>query len=108
MSCPKNSTVPEVTQPQLIVEVGFFDTPIDNRGLDLFQVSKGVSTEDALQTAQTLSSGLGQLCNNLHTSLNMGDLAYCDGVKAMAFIAESVSALIWSVRRATADGEEGQ
>ncbi|KPX51919.1 hypothetical protein ALQ57_102233 [Pseudomonas amygdali pv. hibisci] len=46
-----------------------------------------------------LSSGLGQLCRNLHDSLNNGELAYCDGVAAMAFLAETASALVWSLQR---------
>jgi hypothetical protein len=81
------------------VVVGFFDTPIANGTDQVFQVAAGVALEDALETAKVLSSGLGQICNHLHDSLNMGESAYCDGVKALAFLAESVSALVWSVQR---------
>ncbi|WP_232505826.1 hypothetical protein [Pseudomonas syringae group genomosp. 3] len=81
------------------MEIGFHDTPIDNRGAQLFNVAAGTAAEDVLETARMLSSGLGQLCNNLHDSLNYGELAYCDGVAAMAFLAETVSALVWSVQR---------
>lgn len=66
----------------------------------MFNVTGGMNVDDALQTAKVLSSGLGQICNHLHDSLNMGELAYCDGMKTLAFIAETVSALIWSVQKA--------
>lgn len=105
---PKNSTSPDVTQYRLTAQVGFYDTPVDNRGTSVFQVSGGLNMEDALETAKVLSSGLGQLCNHLYDSLNAGEMAYCDGARTLAFIAETVSALVWSVQRggpAQADGE---
>ncbi|QHF02419.1 hypothetical protein N015_08345 [Pseudomonas asturiensis] len=95
----KNSTTQEVTQQRLTAEIGFCDAPIDNRGVMIFNVAGGTNTEDALETAKVLSSGLHQICNHLHDSLNMGEMAYCDGVKALGFLAETVSALIWSVQR---------
>lgn len=99
MSHPKNSTTPDVTQQSLTVEADFSNTPLDNRGLMVFSVTAGINADDALQTARTLSSGLGQICDHMHDSLNMGEMAYCDGVKTLAFIAEAVSALVWSVQR---------
>lgn len=105
---PKNSITPEVAQQLLTVETDFGDTPIDNRGLMVFNVAAGTSIEDALQTAKTLSSGLGQICDHLHDSLNSGELMYCDGAKTLAFIAEAVSALVWSVQRGMKPKEEGE
>jgi len=96
---PKNSTTSAVTQQLVSVEIGFHDTPVDNRGAQLFNVAAGTAAEDVLETARMLSSGLGQLCRNLHDSLNNGELAYCDGVAAMAFLAETASALVWSLQR---------
>ncbi|WP_341522185.1 hypothetical protein AABC73_01690 [Pseudomonas sp. G.S.17] len=95
----KNNIAEHATQQLLTIETEFLDTPIANRGEQVFQVVAGIASEDALETAKILSSGLHQLCNNLHDTINMGDLAYCDGVKAMAFLAETVSALIWSVQK---------
>jgi len=65
----------------------------------MLAVVPGTNVEDALQTAKVLSSGLGQICRHLHDSLNMGELAYCDGVAALGFLAETVSALVWSVQK---------
>lgn len=65
----------------------------------MLSVAAGTNAEDALQTAKVLSSGLAQLCQHLHDSLNMGELAYCDGVAALGFLAETVSALVWSVQK---------
>lgn len=99
MSRQENTTTPNSAQQLLSVETGFLDTPIDNRGAQIFNVEAGTAAEDVLETARMLSSGLGQLCNNLHDSLNMGELAYCDGAKALGFLAETVSALVWSVQK---------
>jgi hypothetical protein len=107
MSRPENSKTPDVTQQSLTVEADFSNTPIDNRGLMLFSVTAGVNADDALQTARTLSSGLGQICDHMHDSLNMGEMAYCDGVKTLAFIAEAISALVWSVQRGLPQVKEG-
>lgn len=96
---PKNSTSLDVTQQLLTIETGFCETPISNRGEQVLQVVAGIAAEDALEIAKMLSSGLHQLCNNLHDTINMGELAYCDNVKALAFLAETVSALIWSVQK---------
>ncbi|RJX81290.1 hypothetical protein [Pseudomonas sp. LS-2] len=105
---PKNSITPEVVQQLLTVETDFGNTPIDNRGAMIFNVAAGTNIEDALQTAKTLSSGLGQICDHLHDSLNMGEMAYCDGVKTLALIAEAVSALVWSVQRGLKPKAEGE
>lgn len=105
MSRPENTKTPDLTQQALTVATGFGDTPIDNRTLMVFGVTPGVNVEDALQTAQTLSSGLRQICDHMHDSLNMGEMAYCDGVKTLAFIAEAVSALVWSVQRGLPQAE---
>lgn len=106
---PKNNTNPLASQVLLTSLVGFCNTPIDNRGIQLLNVAPGANAEDALQTAKVLSSGLGQICRHMHDSLNMGELAYCDGVAAPGFIAETVSALVWSVQKGAAtDGEVTQ
>lgn len=99
MSHPENTTAPSPAQPSLTVEVSFLDTPFDNRGLQLLTVSAGANAEDALRQARTLSSGLSQLCQHMHDSLNMGEMAYCDGMAALSFLGETVSALIWSVEK---------
>ncbi|KGF63646.1 hypothetical protein [Pseudomonas lutea] len=104
---PKNSKTPEVTQLPLTANADFSNTPIDNRGLMVFSVTAGINAEDALQTAKTLSSGLGQICDHMHDSLNMGEMAYCDGMKTLAFVAEAVSALVWSVQRGMTPKAEG-
>ena len=65
----------------------------------MLHVAAGTNAEDALQTAKVLSSGLAQICGHMHDSLNMGELAYCDGVAALGFLAETVSALVWSVQK---------
>lgn len=96
---PKNSTNLLASQVLLTAHVGFCDTPIDNRGIQLLSVTAGTNAEDALQTAKVLSSGLGQICRHMHDSLNLGELAYCDGMATLAFIAETVSALVWSVQK---------
>lgn len=105
---PKNSTRPDVTQYRVTADVGFYDTPIDNRAASVFHVASGLNVEDALETAKILSSGLGQLCNHLYDSLNAGEMAYCDGARTLAFVAETISALVWSVQRSipVTNGEE--
>ncbi|MEE5042932.1 hypothetical protein V2J81_06170 [Pseudomonas alliivorans] len=106
MSRQENITTSAPAQQLLTVEVGFCDTPIDNRGVQIFNVAAGTGAEDVLETARMLSSGLGQLCRNLHDTLNEGGLAYCDGVAAMAFLAETSSALVWSVQRGLRQSEK--
>lgn len=107
---PKNTTAPSPAQPILTAETGFLDTPIDNRGIQLLAVAPGTNAEDALRAARTLSSGLSQICAHMHDSLNMGEMAYCDGMAALSFLGETVSALIWSVEKgvATAAGAGGE
>lgn len=96
---PKNSTALSTTQDLLTVKVEFCNTPISNTGAQMFSVTADIGAEDALQTAKVLSSGLGQICSHMHDSLNMGELAYCDGMAALGFLAETVSALVWSVQK---------
>lgn len=96
---PKNTTAPPEAQAILTTEVGFFSTPIDNRGVQLLTVAAGANAEDALRAARTLSSGMSQLCQHMHDSLNMGEMAYCDGMAALGFLAETVSTLVWSVQK---------
>lgn len=108
MSRPENTTRIAATQQLLTVETDFGETPIDNRGLQVFHVASGINIEDALETAKTLSSGLGQICDHIHDSLNAGELMYCDGVKTLAFIAQAVSALTWSVQRGMKPKAEGE
>lgn len=105
----KNSTTPHPVQDPLTAAVGFMETPIDNKGLQMLQISPGIAAEDALETAKVLSSGLGQLCRHMHDSLNMGEMSYCDGMTALGFLAETVSALVWSVQKGVeAAGETAQ
>ena len=104
----ENSTNPPTSQDLLTAHVGFCDTPIDNLGIQLLNVSPGANAEDALQVAKVLSSGLGQICRHMHDSLNMGELAYCDGVAALGFLAETVSALVWSVQKGAEAAEVRQ
>ena len=99
---PKNTTAPSPAQPILTSETGFLSTPIDNRGIQLLAVAPGTNAEDALRAARTLSSGMSQLCQHLHDSLSMGEMAYCDGIAALSFLGETVSALIWSVEKSVA------
>lgn len=108
MSRPKNTTTPSTAQPILTAETGFFDTPIDNRGLNLLTVAAGTNAEDALRAARTLSSGMSQLCSHLHDSLNMDEMAYCDGMAALSFLGETVSALVWSVEKSVARAAAGE
>jgi hypothetical protein len=108
MSHPENTTGIASTQQLLTVETDFGETPIDNRGLQVFQVASGINIEDALETAKTLSSGLGQICDHIHDSLNYGEMAYTDGAKTLAFLAQTVSALVWSVQRAMKPKAEGE
>lgn len=103
----ENTTTPLPAQPILTAETGFFDTPIDNRGLNLLTVAAGTNAQDALSAARTLSSGLSQLCSHLHDSLNLGESAYCDGAATLAFLGETVSALIWSVEKSVARAAAG-
>ena len=107
MSRAKNTTAPSLAQPILTAEIGFFEAPIDNRAVQLLSVSAGANAEDALRAARTLSSGLSQLCHHLHDSLNLGELAYCDGAATLAFLGETVSALIWSVEKSVAHAAAG-
>lgn len=98
----ENTTTPSPAQPIKTVEVDFFDTPIDNQAVQLLTVASGANAEDALRAARTLSSGMSQLCRHMHDSLNMGELAYCDGMAALSFLSETVSALIWSCEKGVA------
>ena len=102
----KNSTTLLAAQALVTADVGFCNTPIDNTGLQMFHVAPGIAAEDALQTAKVLSSGLGQICSHMHDSLNMGELSYCDGMTALRFLAETVSALVWSVQKGVEASEE--
>lgn len=107
---PENSIGRELVQQLPTVAVGFGNTPIDKRELMVFSVVQGTNIEDALQIAKTLSSGLGEICNHLYDSLNAGEMMCCDGVKTLAFIAETVGALVWSVQRGMSNpkSEAGQ
>lgn len=102
MSHPKNTTAPSPAQPVLTVEIGFFEAPIDNRGVQLLSVAPGASAVDALRAARTLSSGLGQIALHMRDSLNLDALACCDGMATLSFLSETVSALIRSVEKSVA------
>ena len=99
---PKNTTAPSPAQPALTVEIGFFEAPIDNRGVQLLSVAAGASAVDALRAARTLSSGLGQIALHMRDSLNARELACCDGMDALSFLSETVSALIRSIEKSVA------
>ncbi|WP_217190981.1 hypothetical protein [Pseudomonas shirazica] len=99
---PKNTTAPSLAQPILTAEIGFFEAPIDNRGVQLLSVSAGANAEDALRAARTLASGLSQISRHMHDSLNMGETAYCDGMATLSFLGETVSALVWAVEKSVA------
>ncbi|MBI6886486.1 hypothetical protein [Pseudomonas putida] len=99
---PKNTTAPSLTQPIITAEIGFFEAPIDNRGVQLLSVSAGANAEDALRAARTLASGLSQISRHMHDSLNMGETAYCDGMATLSFLGETVSALVWAVEKSVA------
>lgn len=96
---PKNTTVPPKAQVMLTTAAHFCETPIENRGDQIMQVMAGINAQDALQTARMLSSGLGQICRHVHDSLNAGEMAFCDGLATMQFVAETVSALVCAVQK---------
>ncbi|PTV65589.1 hypothetical protein [Pseudomonas putida] len=104
----KNTTAPPSAQPILTAEIGFFEAPIDNRGVQLLSVAAGTKAEDALRAARTLASGLSQISRHMHDSLNMGEMAYCDGIAALSFLGETVSALVWSVEKSVAVAAGGE
>lgn len=103
---PKNTTTPSLAQAIKTVEVDFLDTPIDNRGLYLFKVGGGINAEDALHTAKVLSSGIGQICQHMHDSLNYGEPIYCDAITTLKFLSETVSTLVCSVEKGSASSVE--
>ncbi len=107
---PENNTPPSPAQPTLTAEIGFFEAPIDNRGFQLLSVAPGSNAEDALRAARTLASGLSQISRHIHDSVNMGELVCCDGMAALSFLGETVSALVWSVEKsvASAAGRGGE
>lgn len=96
---PKNSNNQPAAQDTLTVKVGFCETPIDNKGTYMLGVVAGIESRDALQKARTLASGLGQICRHMHDSLNYGEMVYCDGMATLEFVADTVSALLWSVQQ---------
>ncbi|AGZ36556.1 MAG: hypothetical protein ACOKSU_24935 [Pseudomonas sp.] len=110
MSHPKNTTAPSSAQGILTTKVSFLNVPISPVADQLLSVDSGMNAEDALRAARTLSSGMSQLCQHLRDSLNMGELAYCDGMAALGFLGETVSALVWSVEKsvANASGRGGE
>ena len=99
MSHPKNSNKQSVAQDSLTTEQGFCETPIDNKGEYMLQVVAGIGSRDAIQQARTLASGLAQICQTMHHSLNHDEYLYCDGMETLKFVADSVSAPLWSVQR---------
>lgn len=99
MTHPKNSNNQPVAQDSLTTEVDFCNTPISNTGTQMLQVVAGIDSRDAIQKARTLASGLGQICQHMHDSLNYGEMTYTDGMATLQYVAESVSAILWSVQR---------
>lgn len=99
MTHPKNSNNQPVAQDSLTTEVDFCNTPISNMGNQMLQVAAGIDSRDAIQKARTLASGLGQICRHMHDGLNYGEMVYCDGMETLEFVADSISALLWSVQK---------
>lgn len=95
----KSSNNQPVAQGSLTTVVDFCNTPISNTGNQMLQVAAGIDSRDAIQKARTLASGLGQICQHMYDSLNYGEMTYCDGMQTLQFVAESVSAILWSVQR---------
>ena len=95
----KNTTGSSTAQDSLTTEQGFCETLIDNKGEYMLQVVPGIGSRDAIQQARTLASGLAQICQTMHCSLNHGEYLYCDGMETLKFVADSVSALLWSVQK---------
>ena len=95
----KNSNKQPVAQDSLTTAQGFCETPIDNKGEYMLQVVAGIGSRDAIQQARTLASGLGQICQHMHDSLNYSEMTCTDGMATLKFVAETVSALLWSVQR---------
>ena len=95
----ENSNKPHAAQDSLTTEQGFCETPIDNKGEYMLHVVPGIGSRDAIQKARTLASGLGQICQHMHDSLNYGEMVYCDGMATLKFVADSVNALLWSVQK---------
>ncbi|MNH30236.1 hypothetical protein HP546_10795 [Pseudomonas sp. CM25] len=102
MPQPKNNTTTTAAQAILTTKVGFLNAPISPVADQLLSVDAGMNAEDALRAARTLSSGLSQICQHMHDSVNMGELVYCDGMAALSFLGETVSALVWSVEKSVA------
>lgn len=96
---PENINNQSIAQDSLTTEQGFCETPINNKGEYMLQVVPGIGSRDAIQQARTLTSGLGQICQHMHDSLNYGEMMYCDGMATLKFVADSVSALLWSVQK---------
>ncbi|MFC6335516.1 hypothetical protein GIR22_08465 [Pseudomonas sp. CCM 7891] len=96
---PKNSNNQNIAQDSITTQVDFCNTPISNTGTQMLQVVAGIDSRDAIQQARTLASGLGQICQHMHDSLNYGEMTYTDGMATLQFVAESVSAILWSVQR---------
>lgn len=99
MTHPKNTNNQPAAQDSLTTEVDFCNTPISNTGTQMLQVVAGIDSRDAIQKARTLASGIGQICQHMHDSLNYGEMTYIDGMETLRFVAESVSAILWSVQR---------
>ena len=95
----KNSNNQPLAQDSLTTQVDFCNTPISNMGTQMLQVVPGIDSRDAIQKARTLASGLGQICRHMHDSLNYGEMVYCDDMATLQFVADSVSALLWSVQK---------
>lgn len=95
----KNSNKQSVAQDSLTTARGFCETPIDNKGEYMLQVVAGIGSRDAIHQARTLASGLGQICQHMHDSLNYGEMTYTDGMATLKFVADTVSALLLSVQR---------
>lgn len=99
MSHPKNTTGSPVAQDSLTTEVESCETPISNQGTEMLKVAAGIECRDAVEKARALSSGLGQICKHMHDAVNYGDLVCCDGLETLSFVAEAISALLWSVQK---------
>lgn len=93
MSQPKNSTAPVAAQG-LVTSERFF---ANMRNGELLRVNEGLPAADALLLAKNLAHGLMCLHEHLGVLVDHGEeLTYLDEQRALAFLAESVGALIGS------------
>jgi len=102
----KNSTSTSITQLGGIKALSFLEAPSLNNGTFLLETVAGVPAADALDLAATLSGGIHQLTDRLYDCINDGAVIYCDEMRALGFLAETVNTLVRAVQRAEIGGAE--